>query len=520
MGISRRTVLTRLGRAGGSAALYSAMVGLGLMALPPAGHTAPRLASDHGRGRRVVILGAGVCGLAAAYELERAGYAVTVLEARDRVGGRNWTLRRGSRIEMAGEATQTVGFSDGLYMNAGPARIPHHHETLLGYCRTLGVPLEVEINAARDALIANSTGGRPIEMRQGLSDTRGWIAELLGKAISKGALDQELTLEDKQKLLPFLRFYGDLDGRGEFKGSERSGFARVPGATFDTAVPRPPVPLHDLLANDQLGATLFEEGIYYQAAMLEPVGGMDRIPAAFERAIRSPIVKGAEVQQIRQDEAGVTVAWRDRRSGATRTTTADFAVVTVPLNILAGLDTPFEPAVKAAIATVRGAVSNKIGFEAPRFWEAQGIYGGISFVGGETTLVWYPSAGLQSARGLLLACYGSGPGARTFAARPLPEQIEIARGVVERLHPGHGRELEKPAVVNWSKIPFSLGAWANYPTGGEGHITDPAHRLLNQPQGRIYLSGAQLSQLPDWQEGAVLHAHRTVALIAERTAKS
>jgi monoamine oxidase len=466
----------------------------------------------------VVVLGAGICGLATAYELERAGFAVTVLEARDRIGGRNWTLRGGSKIELAGEAAQTVGFSPGVYMNAGPARIPHHHETLLGYCRTLGVPLEVEINAARDALIAGSAGGRPIEMRQGLSDTRGWIAELLGKAISKGALDQELSAEDRQKLLPFLRFYGDLDGKGEFKGSERSGFARVPGATSDTAVARTPVPLHDLLANDQLPATLFEEGIYYQAAMLEPVGGMDRIPAAFARAIRSPIVTDAEVLQLRQDAEAVTVAWRDRRSGAARTTRADFAVVTVPLNILADLDTPFEPPVKAAIASVGGAFSNKIGFEAPRFWEAQGIYGGISFVGGETTLVWYPSAGLQSPRGMLLACYGSGPSARTFAARALAEQIEIARGVVERLHPGHGRELERPAVVNWSKVPFSLGAWANYRTGGEGHIEDASHRLLNAPQGRIYLSGAQLSQLPDWQEGAVLHAHRTVGLIAERTA--
>jgi cation diffusion facilitator CzcD-associated flavoprotein CzcO len=51
-------------------------------------------------GTKVVILGAGVAGLSAAYELGKAGYACVVLEARDRVGGRNWTIRRGTHIDM------------------------------------------------------------------------------------------------------------------------------------------------------------------------------------------------------------------------------------------------------------------------------------------------------------------------------------------------------------------------------------------------------------------------------------
>ena len=259
-----------------------------------------------------------------------------------------------------------------------------------------------------------------------------------------------------------------------------------------------------------------------QATMFQPVGGMDRIPAGFERAIKSPIVKNAEVLQIRQAPAGIVVTWRDRRTGATQTAKADYAVVTIPLIVLAKIDTNFDKPVKQAIASVPYDYSNKIGFEAPRFWEAEQIYGGISFVGGETGLVWYPSAGLHSQRGMLLACYGSGPPAKTFAARPLDEQIAIARGVVERLHPGHGADLEKPTVVNWSKIPFNLGPWPAYAgaTGQEGHIADPAYQLLNQPHGRVYFSGAHLSQMPGWQEGAVLSAHRAVKMIAGRVGQS
>ena len=523
MGLSRRGLLHRIGAVGGYAATYSAMTTLGLMAVPA--KAAPmQIPANLGSGKSVIILGGGIAGLVAAYEMERAGFAVTVLEARDRLGGRNWTLRDGSKIEMVGEAEQTVRFSEGLYMNAGPARIPSHHEGLLGYCDKLGVPLEVEINSSRSAYFwsEGSNGGKPIQMRQGVNDTRGYISELLAKALNKGALDQDLTVEDKQKLLPFLKAYGDLDDGMAFKGTERSGFTQVPGAASQFGVNRAPLPFKDLLANDQLRSTLFEDSLYMQATMFQPVGGMDRIPAGFERAIRSPVIRNAEVMQIRQTAGGVAVAWRDRKTGAQQVIQADFTVVTLPLNILAKIDTNFDKPVKAAIASVPYDYSNKIGFDAPRFWEKQQIYGGISFVGGETNLVWYPSNGLHTARGMLLACYGSGPAGKVFATRPLSEQIAIARAVVGRLHPGHEADLSNPVVVNWSKIPFNMGPWPAYGGAGgqEGHIEDPAYKLLNEPHGRVYFSGAHLSQMPGWQEGAVLSAQRTLGLIATRVSQS
>lgn len=523
MGLSRRGFLHRIGAVGGYAAAYSAMVSLGLMATPAkAGPLA--LPANLGAGKSVVVLGGGVAGLVAAYELERAGFKVTLLEARDRVGGRAWTLRNGSKIEMVGEATQTVEFSEGLYMNAGPARIPSHHEGLLEYCHKLGVPLEVEVNSSRSAYFWSqaSNGGKPIQMRQGVNDTRGYVSELLAKAISKGALDQDLTAEDRQKLMPFLKAYGDLDDGMAFKGTERSGFASLPGAASQFGEARPPVPLKELLANDQLRSTLFEDQLYMQATMFQPTGGMDQIPEGFRKAIKSPLIMNAEVMQIRQTSGGVAVAWRDRKSGAQTVTQADFAIVTIPLNILAKVDTNFDAPVKAAIASVPYDYSNKIGFDSPRFWEKQQIYGGISFVGGDTNLIWYPSNGLHTARGMLLACYGSGPRAKGFAEKPLEEQIAVARGVVERLHPGHGADLTKPVVVNWSKIPFNLGPWPAWggQGGQEGHLDLPAYRLLNEPHGRVYFSGAHLSQMPGWQEGAVLSAQRTLGQIAARVSQS
>ncbi len=58
--------------------------------------------------------------------------------------------------------------------------------------------------------------------------------------------------------------------------------------------------------------------------------------------------------------------------------------------MLATIDTDFSPALKKTIAGVVYDHSNKFAFESPRFWEREQIYGGISFVGGPTKLIWYP----------------------------------------------------------------------------------------------------------------------------------
>ena len=508
---SRRQLISRVGRAAGVGAAYAAMQGLGLLSL-----AAARADVDvaDGAGSKVAILGAGIAGLTLAYELERAGYDVVVLEARDRVGGRNWSVRGGDRIVLDGEADQTAGFSDGLYFNAGPARIPSNHQGLLGYAKRLGVPLEVEVNASRSALLqsASAFDGRPIQQRQALNDTRGAISELLAKATRRGALDQELTADDKDRLLAFLRSYGDLNPDLGFVRTERSGYQRPPGAFDQSGIPRNPLPLSELLKDEVLPLALYDESILMQATMFQPVGGMDRIPAAFARDIKSPIHLGAEVRRISQTATGAQVAYVDRRSGESRTVFSDYLVVTIPLPVLARIDSDFSAPVKLAIAGAVYDHSAKVAFESPRFWEAEQIYGGLSFVGGETTLVWYPSGAFQSNRGVLIGAYSAGPIAAPFEARALPQQIALARDAVERLHPGHGADLSVPVVVDWNKVPFNLGPWIH---GEEGN--DPAaYRLLNQPEGRVYFSGAHLSQLPSWQEGAILAANRTISELGRR----
>src|SRR5262245_5137455 len=80
-----------------------------------------------GPGQRIVVVGAGIAGLVTAWELDRAGHDVTILEARDRPGGRIETLRD--------------GFSDGLYAEAGATFISDTHQLVRRYAKAMELPL-------------------------------------------------------------------------------------------------------------------------------------------------------------------------------------------------------------------------------------------------------------------------------------------------------------------------------------------------------------------------------------------
>ena len=113
--LTRREFLRRSGIVAGGA--YPAMLAMGLV---PAAPVHPFRLEGSGNGKEVVILGAGLAGLAAAYELSKLGYRCTILEARERAGGRCWSVRRGSVNEEMGLGSHAAGFDEGQYFNAGP----------------------------------------------------------------------------------------------------------------------------------------------------------------------------------------------------------------------------------------------------------------------------------------------------------------------------------------------------------------------------------------------------------------
>jgi len=517
--ISRPGFLNLVGRAGGSAALYQTMAAMGLLAVPAAYAGPPSLPRNLGAGRRVVILGAGIAGMTVALELTRAGFTCEILETRDRVGGRNWTLRRGDLVREI-DSRQRCGFDAGdeMYANIGPARIPQHHQALLGYCKELGVALQPLVNDNRNAFLQSDKafGGRRVRAREFIGASRGYIAELLAKAVNGHALDEALTKDDQEHFLRMLRNFGALDAEYKFKGQSRLGFSETPGAGLRRGTPLEPLERGDLLkpvfAYFQLN---WSELIDFAPTMLQPVGGMDRIAAAFERRLHGMIRFGAEVREIRRAGEGVRVVYRDRRRGAARYIAGDFCVCTIPLPVLAGIPADVSSEFRTAIATPAYGKAIKIAFQANRrFWEEDDqIYGGISWTEQDITQVWYPSTNFHGPKGVLLGGFIWSNEIAERVGRLTPAE-RLARAVEngERLHLRYGEHLAHGISVAWHKVPENLGPWVDWTR----ETRQAAYETLLRPDGPIYLAGEHLSYVNAWQEGAVLSAQAAVSAIAER----
>ncbi|HMV48161.1 MAG TPA: FAD-dependent oxidoreductase, partial [Blastocatellia bacterium] len=141
--------------------------------------------------KKVIVLGAGLAGMVAAYELIQAGHDVTVLEARTRSGGRVWTLRD--------------DYPEGIYAEAGATNVFDNHAWTMKYLKLLGVALEPMESSSGAALY--HLRGKRVLLKQG--NPVDWPLEL--RADEKGRSRAELW---SKYVAPVLRELGDLESVG------------------------------------------------------------------------------------------------------------------------------------------------------------------------------------------------------------------------------------------------------------------------------------------------------------------
>jgi monoamine oxidase len=521
--VSRRQFLQRVGVAGGAGVLYGTMGGLGLTPVAQAAPFEPPKRSDFtltGRSsKRVVVIGAGIAGLTTAYELGKAGYDVTVLEARNRPGGRNWTVRGGTTETYLDGETQTARFAPGHYMNAGPARIPQHHTTM-DYARELGVQLEVFANQNAQAYYYNENvgalSGTKIRHREAKADVYGYISELLARSADQGALDTALTAEDRTRLIEFLRSFGALNSSNRYVGSSRRGYSLEPGAGTQAGTTTSPLSLSEVLAS-QVGLNFaFEFGWDQAMLMFQPVGGMDRIPYALEKAVgRNKIRYGAEVRSITNTSTGVDVVYVGP-AGRQRLVSADYCVCTIPPHILRRMATNFAPEVETALGVPVPVSTGKIGLQyGERWWEEQDdLYGGITNTNMDLSTIWYPSYGFNAVKGVVVGYYNFGANAQLYDDMPHAqrEARAIAQGV--KIHGEVYRQVETSFSVPWRKVRYSEGGWVSWPSRTSG-----AYERLLRPDGNTYFAGDHLSYTIAWQHGAFESARKVVTDLHTRVLK-
>ena len=539
-GLSRRQFLTRVAAAGGHAALYETMVAMGLVGLPTAWAGPPKLKSGIGIGQSVLILGAGIGGLTTAYILNQYGYRCRILEASHRAGGRNHTARRGDTVieESAenGRTVQQCRFDSGLYMNLGPGRLPYHHRRVLGYCQELGVALEPYImNTAGNLFQSNDDfGGNPTVYRQIQTDTRGFISELLAKAVNKGSLDEELSADDKWRLLSLLKNFGNLNARHEskhlaYQGSTRAGCGpdpekrATPNPYFSCEVPERG-DFSGLLKSDFWNNSFYDALEYeWQPTLFQPVGGMDMIVQGFLRKVGDLITYNAPAVEIDNQNDGVSVTYMQGDQRVTEG--ADYCVSNIPAPILYRIikgNRSFEKSFVEAVAGCGFSASCKVGWQCnTRFWEQSptDIYGGISWTDDIIEQIWYPSNDCFSEKGTLTGAYIhdklEAKDATLFGTYDLDKRLEVARAGGANLHKEFLDDSiipnEKGLSIAWQNVPHLEGAW---PQWGDEQQHDKIYRALLMGDRRFHVVGDQTSTLPGWQEGAMMSAEHVIDLIS------
>jgi len=503
--VSKRDFLEAFAAVGGVSALMSALDGWGIGVASAA--EAPPDLMGRSEGTRVLILGAGLSGMTAAYELGLRGYDCQILEARPFAGGRCQSSRAGFTTTEADGQTRTCDFDEGQYFNHGPWRLPSYHHAVFHYVRKFGVPMEIMVQENDLGYLQfddadGPLGGRRVRKREIKADMRGYTAGLLAKLTDQGALDEELTNQDRERLVDYLIRQGFLDARNfSYKGTRHRGLAEFDAMGATTASEA--LAFKDILQSGLGNTFQGVSTIDHPATMYQAVGGMDQIARGFERNLGDVITYNAEVQELRQDDDGVSVPYRDTGTGEVRVAKADYCITTIPLGILSRLPADLSDRCKEAVAAPGKMTVGKLALQMNRrFWEEDDdIYGGASTLGIPGHTVIYPSYGYFGRKGIVKSAYPIGRPAIAFGELSLAEQAEQAIERSERIHPGQFRKHYdgKAFSIAWHRTRYSEAGWSAWsPRDRYEHLP-----VLREPQGRVYFAGDYISSLAGWQVGAI-----------------
>ena len=441
-----------------------------------------------GKARKVIILGAGLAGLSAAYELSKAGHEVVVLEARSRPGGRVYTYRE--------------SFAEGLYAEVGATRIPENHDWTMKYVELFNLTLDEF---------------RPLHLRD--------VRYIHGKRFVAGHGEEidwpvDLTPEEREMGL---------------SGMRRKYITSVTKEIEDPFAPD--WPPSSLLKYDQMTWIEFlrqqgaspgaielltlghSAGLYKHASALQVLrvsaqgrvrkqmykirGGNDLLPQAFAAKLREHILYNAPVTAIAQDDHGVRISCAS--SGGHDTVEGDFVLCTIPFTVLRRIEvTPkFSPDKQRAVDQMWYTSISRVCMQTKkRFWLEDSLSGfGASDL--PVMEVWDLSNNLPGNRGMLLA-YSSGEAAQNLSAMKEEERLPATLEHMEKLFPGTKEHFEVGKAICWDDEEWSRGAWS-WLTPGQARSVLP---FISRPEGRIYFAGDHASAWPSWMQGALESGNR------------
>jgi monoamine oxidase len=502
--INRRQFLRRLGIATG--ATLTSSVFSNLHALTPPDEQL-----------RVVILGAGLAGLCAAYELEQRGHTCVILEAESsHIGGRVRTLR----------------FEDGLYGEAGAMRIPAQHTLTRQYIKQFGLHLRKFINSNPEAyyyLRGKRARMKDVKQLYPLYDLTTVEREKLPDDMWANAHTRKLeSLSERERA----DFFSPVISTEGFRSVDRKSLLQLfqeDGLSADAIDLLISTFGYDVLTTAEAATESLAEELkhLWTQEFDEIVGGSARLPTAFADRLKAKPRLGCEVVRIEYDPLGKQAAAVYRERGKEHRVEGDFILCTLPFPVLNRIEVNplFSAQKQKAIRELHYDTATKVlVVSARRFWETDDrIYGGATFSDLPTVGTYYPSDNAEamdpqvSARSsVFLASYSWGQPARQLAILPHRARAQVVLNSLGRIHPQLGQEnmVKRTASWCWSTHPWSGGGYAWFMPGQ--HTTLQQHII--KPEGRVHFAGEHCSLNHAWMQGALesaLHAVKEM-LIASR----
>jgi monoamine oxidase len=440
--------------------------------------------------RRVVVIGAGLSGLATALDLVQSGVEVVVLEAQSRPGGRILTIR--------------APFTDGLYVEAGATHVVGDPD-LLALVASVGVPLirpkpprglNAVMHMGGKRVLLGPDGhppaGAPFSAEEEKLGFEGRLRKYFGNATSFDPDGQwpppALARHDAQNGIEMLTELGASRAyTADFGiGLIAERMTEVSGAFVMREVAGL---LHDL--GREGGGRI--------------AGGSDRLPIALAQRLGARVVYGAEVKRIEQDERGARVAFM--RRGVLEHLDAERIVCAIPYSVLRHLEVApgFSPAKQRAVRELSMVSGARVCAQFDRrFWQERGDAGDADT--DLTTGTVRDETKLQLGTAGVLGAFLTGDPSRRITALPPEERLRSFVENAEKVHPGAKEHFVAGTTKCWDEDPFARGAFAWFKPGQMTEL-GPA---MTKTEGRVHFAGDHTSSRPGWMHGALASAKRVV----------
>jgi monoamine oxidase len=452
-----------------------------------------------GASKKVIVIGAGLAGLSAAYELTQAGHDVTVLEARTRPGGRVHTLRD--------------PFADGLYAEAGATKVPDHHHFTVEYAERFGLTLDpfeppdlpsvYYVRAKRIQV----TPGQKVE----------WPYELTAE-------ERELGVRGmRQKYIwSMLGDLGDVTAPSwpppetleKYDRMNRSDFWRSRGASADAITLMSLGGIDDRVETWSALFMLRNHALNRKLNRYHKIrGGTDLLPKAFAARLTEKIHYASPVVRIEHSAQVVKTVFR--HAGSYQTLTGDYLICAVPFSVQEDIEVfpAFSVEKQRAIEQLPYLSESKIFLQSKkRFWVSEGL-SGFATTDLPISQVWDMTYKQPGTRGILQACPIS-LHSRRVTGMAESERINFALEQVEMIYPGMREHFEGGVTKCWDEDEWARGASAFYKPGQFSSLLPHVAR----PEGRIYFAGEHTSVWSDgWMQGALESGNRVAREVNEAT---